>query len=122
MFLRKGFTIIELLIVMMVIAILVGIALPRFKAMQDEANIAKVNGDLRTLQAAVESYYMHYSNTYPATLGALTSAVPRMIGTTLPKDPFNNNADYTYTLATGGIYTISSRGPTGGTRISITNR
>jgi len=119
MFSRKGFTIIELLIVISVIAILVGIALPRFKGMQDEANIARVNGDLRTLQTAVESYYIHNTNTFPATLGALTTAVPQIVAT-LPTDPFNNNADYTYSVASG-IYKISSKGPTGGTKIEITN-
>jgi len=117
----RGFTIIELLIVMMVIAILVGIALPRFKAMQDEANIAKVNGDLRTLQAAVESYYIHYNNVYPSTLTRLTTAIPNLVGTTLPKDPFNNNKNYTYALASG-VYTISSQGPVGGKAISVTNK
>lgn len=121
MFLRKGFTIIELLIVISVITILVGIALPRFKGMQDEANIARVNGDLRTLQSAVESYYIHNASTYPVGLSALTSAVPNIVGTTLPKDPFSNNADYTYSVAVG-IYTISSPGPTGGSKIEVTNQ
>ncbi len=118
-----GFTIIELLIVITVIAILVGIALPRFKGMQDEANIAKARGDLRTLQTAVESYYIHNANTYPATLGVLTSAIPNIIGTTLPKNPFSTATDapYTYTVV-GGIYTISSAGPTGGTAITVTNQ
>ena len=37
----SGFTLIELLIVVAVISILISIALPRFKGMQDEGNIAK---------------------------------------------------------------------------------
>ena len=35
---KRGFTLIELLVVISVIAILVGIAIPRFKGMQDEAH------------------------------------------------------------------------------------
>ncbi|UCD15446.1 MAG: prepilin-type N-terminal cleavage/methylation domain-containing protein, partial [Candidatus Omnitrophota bacterium] len=51
-----GFTLIELLIVIAVISILLSIALPRFRGMQEEGNIAKAKGELRTLQTAVESY------------------------------------------------------------------
>ena len=120
---KKGFTIIELLIVISVIAILVGIALPRFKGMQDEANIAKAQGDLRTLQTGVESYYIHNNSSYPTVLTALTAntTVPNIIGNTLPTDPFATNGNYTYTVASGN-YTISSPGPTGGSKIEVKNR
>ena len=72
---RKGFTILELLIVIAVIAILVGIALPRFKGMQDEGNIARAKGELRMLTTAVESYYIHNNNTLPTALSNLTNDV-----------------------------------------------
>jgi len=87
MFSRKGFTILELLIVVAVIAILVGISLPRFKGMQDEGNIAKAKGELRTLQTAVEGFYIHNSVTYPATLAAAAAATPSVINS-VPDDPF----------------------------------
>jgi len=89
MFRRKGFTILELLIVIAVIAILVGIALPRFKGMQDEGNIARAKGELRMLATAVESYYIHNSNTLPTAIGNLTSATPQIAPNPLPKDPFS---------------------------------
>jgi general secretion pathway protein G len=108
MFRRKGFTILELLIVIAVIGILVGIALPRFKGMQDEGNIARAKGELRMLQTAVESYIIHNNNTAPATLSVLTSAKPAITGTTLPKDPFGG-ADYGYALD-GTNYVIWSKG------------
>jgi general secretion pathway protein G len=93
---KKGFTIVELLIVITVIAILVGIALPRFRGMQDEGNIAKAKGELRTQQTAVESYFIHNSNTYPSALSNLTSATPNIIGAALPTDPFNGSNNYGY--------------------------
>ena len=111
---RKGFTIIELLIVIAVIAILVGIALPRFKGMQDEGKITQAKGELRTLQTAVESYYIHNANTYPANIdGDLTDAVPNIIGALSPADPFNGTNKYGY--ATDGAtpvkyYAIYSTG------------
>ena len=72
---KRGFTIIELLIVIAVISILIGIALPRFRGMQEEGKIAQAKGELRTLQTAVESYYIHNSNTYPAAGATWQSAL-----------------------------------------------
>lgn len=107
MFRKKGFTILELLIVIAVISILVGIALPRFKGMQDEGNIAKAKGELRMLQTAVESYYIH-KGVMP-TIDQLTGAVPNIVGPTLPTDPFG-----AYALVTNGAYlVVYSLGPTG---------
>jgi general secretion pathway protein G len=114
---RKGFTILELLIVIAVIAILVGIALPRFKGMQDEGNIAKAKGELRMLQTAVESYYIHNNNTLPAALNNLTSAVPQIAPSTLPKDPFGG-ADYGYNK-NGAWFVLFSKGPVGDGAASI---
>lgn len=92
-----GFTLIELLIVIAVISILIGIALPRFKGMQDEGNIAKAKGELRTLQTALESYYIHNSNAYPAALSTLNTATPSIV-TSTPTDPFSaTSAAYGYT-------------------------
>jgi general secretion pathway protein G len=123
--LGSGFTLIELLIVIAVIAILIGLALPRFKGMQDEGNIAKSKGELRTLQTAVESYYIHNTQTYPSALTALTSAAPTIV-TAIPNDPFNaSSTAYTYTR--GGTnnkyYIIYSVGPdgNGSAVISTTN-
>lgn len=117
---KRGFTIIELLIVIMVIGILVSIALPRFRGMQDEGNIAKAKGELRTLQVAVESYYIHNNNTLPATLSALTSAVPNIIGTTLPTDPFTSGSNYGY--ATSGSYFVAySVGPSASGSASVSS-
>jgi general secretion pathway protein G len=111
---RKGFTLIELLIVIAVISILIGIALPRFKGMQQEGDIAKAKSELRTLQTAAESYYIHNSNTYPSALSSLTSATPNIIGSSLPTDPFNGTNNYGY--ATDGAspvkyYVLYSVGP-----------
>jgi prepilin-type N-terminal cleavage/methylation domain-containing protein len=112
---RKGFTIIELLIVIAVIAILVGIALPRFKGMQDEGRIAQAKGELRTLQSAVESYYIHQNNTYPTALSLLTgtSITPNLLGSALPSDPFNGTNNYGYATNGTNYYVIYSIGAGG---------
>lgn len=117
---KKGFTIIELLIVMAIIAILVGIAIPKFKGIQDEAGIAKAKGEMRTLRSAVESYRIHQGS-YPISLAYLPGAIPRITGTTLPRDPFNLTAPYYYQYARSPLlayYVIWSRGPDGQSNIT----
>ena len=112
MFSRKGFTILELLIVIAVIGILVGIALPRFKGMQDEGNIARAKGELRMLQTACESYAIHSTgNLPPATLDLVQTASPQIAPSVIPKDPFGG-ADYGYAKS-GVWFIVWSKGPAG---------
>lgn len=109
MFRRKGFTLIELIIVIAVISILIGIALPRFRGMREEGLIAQAKGELRTLQTAVESYYIH-NGSLPSTFpNDLESANPNIIGTTAPTDPFTSGSDYGW-ATNGNYYVIYSVG------------
>lgn len=121
---KKGFTLIELLIVIAVISILIGIALPRFKGMQDEGNIAKAKGELRTLQTAVESYAIHNNNTYPTALTDLTAATTKpQIITTIPADPFSATSGaygYVRSGTNNKYFVIYSVGPAGNGSATIT--
>ncbi len=122
---RKGFTLIELLVVISVIAILVGIAVPRFKGMQDEANTSKANAELRVLETATESFYMSQSpNAYPATTAtlcatSLNGATPLIVSDVLT-DPFRSGgAEYNYIRsANGDYYVIFSYGVDGAADIT----
>ncbi len=60
----RGFTLIELLIVVAIIAILAAIAVPNFLEAQVRSKVARVNADIRSLTAAVESYRVD-NNSYP---------------------------------------------------------
>lgn len=106
---RKGFTLIEMLIVIAVIAILVGIALPRLRGMRQEGNYAKAKGELRTLQTAIESFFIH-NRAYPvqsvavATIwqdetDSLTTAIPNILFSEL-NDPFTPGGGTEYRYAT----------------------
>ncbi len=127
---KRAFTLIELLIVLSVISILVGIALPRFRGMQEEAKSSRVAGELRSLTTAIESYYIHNSREYPSQTGAstvstnwqsvITAAAPQIIGTALT-DPFKPSQQYSYgTNAASGskYYVIFSVGPDAGADIT----
>ena len=113
---RKAFTLIELMIVMAVIAILIGIILPSFKGMKDEAQYSKVRGDLRTLQTAVESFSIHHGQKFPE-MGPdwqkqLLNSKPKLIEKEMI-DPFSpEKKPYQY-VVTGNYYVIWSVGVDG---------
>ena len=53
---NKGFTLIELVVVIAVLGILAGIAIPRYMEMQEEARGAQVIANLRTIESAATLY------------------------------------------------------------------
>lgn len=114
---KKGFTLIELMVVMVVISILIGIAIPRFKGMQDQANISKAQMELRTIQAGLESYYINQNpKEYPVTTDTiiadrLLDASPQIVNEIL-YDPFMPEQEYNYYLSDDeGFYVAFSAGP-----------
>jgi prepilin-type N-terminal cleavage/methylation domain-containing protein len=62
----QGFTLIEMLTVIAVIAILVGILYPALRSIRDGPKKAAARADIRKLQMAIQSYYNEYGK-YPPT-------------------------------------------------------
>jgi prepilin-type N-terminal cleavage/methylation domain-containing protein len=127
---KKAFTLIELLIVMAVIAILIAIAIPSFRGMQNEARKTKAQGDVRVVKIAVESYYKNHANLYPAEANyqtTLLGASPRILESNL-YDPFGatSTTTYVYDTSTGDpttahYYVIYSVGPNGDGTAAVDN-
>jgi type II secretion system protein G len=62
---NAAFTLIELLIVVAIIAVLAGIAVPKFLEAQSRSKVSRMKADMRSIATALESYAVDF-NTYPA--------------------------------------------------------
>ncbi len=69
---QEGFTIIELLVVIVIIGILAAIALPKYGGVRNDANKAVSKSNLKSLQTAIERYQLD-NGSYPSDLSTLIS-------------------------------------------------
>ena len=109
---RKGFTLIELIIVMLVLGILAAIAIAKFVDIKERAYLASMKADLRNFALYEQNYLMDSQGSYFAGNGAAEGFVPT-IGVTVtatvdpgPPPTWSAIATHTRTAKTCVIVTV----------------
>ncbi len=122
---QSGFTLIEIMVVVVILGILAAIVVPKIMDRPDAARITKAKQDIRTLENALNLYKLDNYN-YPSTdegLEALTqkpanSATWKEGGyiDRLPQDPWGKPYQYLNPGVHGNIdiYTLGADGAPGG--------
>jgi general secretion pathway protein G len=101
----KGFTLVELLIVIVILGILAAIVIARFAGATKETKEASLKGNLRTIRSSLEIYKANSkSNSYPSTLDDLWKGTnPEVDSKTflerIPVDPFYKSKTIYYSTA-----------------------
>jgi len=80
----RGFTLIELMVVIVVIGILVMISLANYIAMQDRARIGQVRESMHVVQLTTEAFCTRNNGIYPASAAATTADGGANFATMLP--------------------------------------
>ena len=102
---KKGFTLLELLVVLAILAILIAIAIPVYKNQKEKAAITAHNANVRVLETASESYRQDNSGKLPGDLedlvkGEYIKSVPK-----LPAGAVTDSKETEYKIVSGGNIT-----------------
>jgi len=113
-FCHKGFTLFELLAVMVILSILASIAVPSYKRSQIKARESALTEDLYQMRRSIDAYFADHGS-YPDSLEQLTS---NKYIRRIPRDPFTKRddswicfppeSDENGQLAEGGCFDVSS--------------
>jgi general secretion pathway protein G len=127
---KHGFTLVELLVVIVVLAVLAAIVLPKFMNSSRRGKESALRSDLKLLRNAV-SLFNADTGYYPKAMTDLTATTAPSVATAkgidgsgvetsylpadwhgpylqeLPKDPISGN-DFTYSVASGSVGKVTS--------------
>lgn len=121
---QRGFTLIEIMVVMVILGLLVAIVAPNIMGRSDQAKVTIAETQLKNIQSALDLYRLDNSH-YPSTQQGLEALVSRPSGSpepknwnpdgylkSVPEDPWGNQFQYV-SPGTEGPYDLYSYGADG---------
>lgn len=109
-----GFTLIEVMVVVVILAILATVVVPRIMDRPDQARVTKAQQDIRAIEAALNLYRLDNFR-YPSTDENLDILVPKYLDR-VPEDPWGNSYLYLSPGEQGDfdIFSLGADGAEGG--------
>ena len=105
---QKGFTLVELLVVIVIIGVLAAIAVPKFTGTTERANGGKIASDLRAIDTAIQLYAVKNSGAIPTAIADIVTAGYLTVEPKPPSGKFIGTVTTTSTDITATSYTITN--------------
>jgi general secretion pathway protein G len=114
---RGGFTLIELMVVIVILGLLMAVVVPRLVSSTDDAKVAAAKTQIHSFRMALDMYKLKFGN-YPKTSEGLDALINNgkqnlLQEDTIPPDPWGNPYQYTCPGTQGHEFEIVSFGEDG---------
>ncbi|RRV71805.1 type II secretion system protein GspG [Stutzerimonas stutzeri] len=129
---QGGFTLIEIMVVVVILGILAALVVPQVMSRPDQAKVTVAKGDIKAIAAALDMYKLD-NFAYPSTQQGLDALVKKPSGSPqpknwnrdgylkrLPKDPWGNDYQYLSPGTQGqfDLYSFGADGKPGGSDLN----
>ncbi|MUT70709.1 type II secretion system major pseudopilin GspG [Stutzerimonas frequens] len=129
---QGGFTLIEIMVVVVILGILAALVVPQVMSRPDQAKVTVAKGDIKAIAAALDMYKLD-NFAYPSTQQGLDALVKKPSGSPqpknwnrdgylkrLPKDPWGNGYQYLSPGTQGqfDLYSFGADGKPGGSDLN----
>ena len=129
---QGGFTLIEIMVVVVILGMLAALVVPQVMSRPDQAKVTVAKGDIKAVAAALDMYKLD-NFAYPSTQQGLEALVKKPSGSPqpknwnrdgylkrLPKDPWGNDYQYLSPGTQGqfDLYSFGADGKPGGSDLN----